>query len=1027
MRVPPLAVAGSLLFLTVCLCSAANAAPAHVLQPGHGVLACAPDDTNITLVIEDLTAVGAMHAAGTPGAAGTIGPYDRSSSVPEVRTWTVADFGGMPVLAAAIDSRDRSIYTVTTTLYDEPATAAPYGPGGADGPWVRSGAIVVYRIDPMTGVASVLRDITAELGSNAGGAYLEVDEEHDQLYVVDMDTALIHRLALSDGTILGSYDPFPGAAQETIDGDYPALGERILGVTYNPEEDRVYYSVWENDFIFRNDLGLTPDQLSDEYNSNGAGGTFGTPIANTIRSVSVAANGAFQPATDQNEITLLQITQTGVIGAKEDVSQSDFRVVTNGPAADLEFHPDGQALLIAGLSFDSLVPMGQAHQAALLEYRGSSGAWTRVSGAGPGDTMDPYASSVYNLGMGGNLNARGGVEWGYLRVNADQSLAGDGDFVLATADSILTGGGPVPDAFAANRCSPTDGTTFNIYGIQWMGRYDTATNVQQYACNAVNIDLDRNVDDVPSNPFEAQDKYQYGDIDILRAPATLSLGNRVFLDTGVGGGTWDNGVPDGTEPGVGGVSLQLLDENQMPVDLGAGPVTALTDTGGYYLFDDLPAGRYRVRLAASNFSGSGVLVGFRSSTGSEADINLDQDLRDNGIDTSIPDIEGIVSAVVELALDLEPESEGDLGPAGSGNATDRNSNLTVDFGLIDLSASVLSLGNRVWRDQGGAVDTNDGEHDPGEPGIPGVVVDLLGPSGQLLTSETTDGSGFYLFDGLTPGAYSVRVAGSNFQSGGALQGLVNSTPTENSPDADADRNDNGLVATDPVANGILSGPVTLAAELEPTGEADPSGQAADQNSNLTVDFGFFEPLSLGNRVFRDPNDNGVQDPSESGIASVRLELFAADGVTPVLDAQGAPRFAFTDGSGFYLFDELVPGSYVVHVSASNWQGGGPLSGGLSSTCAETDPNLDADTNDNGLDDPQAATNGLYTNPITLDYGIEPLGEEGSAGFASDANSNLSVDFGIVGAEGLYAIPVVDDLGRLILVLLLLGVGMRRLR
>ena len=541
------------------------------------------------------------------------------------------------------------------------------------------------------------------------------------------------------------------------------------------------------------------------------------------------------------------------------------------------------------------------------------------------------------------------------------------------------------------------------------------------------------VTELDGNPADASVQFNLTAGDSISCSITnvltppLSLGNRVWLDMGQGGGGFDNGLRDGTEPGVSGVLLQLVDENQLPVDLGSGPVTTLTDPNGYYLFDNLPEGRYRVRIAAANFQSGGVLQSFRSSTGAEANADADADLTDNGIDNSARDIEGIVSGVIELELTTEPAGEADVGPQGSGGAADNSSNLTVDFGLIDLQAPIMALGNRVWRDQSTDVNTNNGAHDTGEDGIAGVLVQLLGPQGQVLSQDVTDPQGFYLFENLPAGVYSVRVAASNFASGQPLAGLSNSTPTEIVPDGDGDLNDNGLPELDPASEGITSGPVTLVLVSEPTAEGDPSGNTRDENANLTVDFGFFEPLSLGNRVWSDPDDNGVQDPGEPGIGGVELQLFEGDGVTPVLDAVGQPRTQTTDPSGYYLFDDLPPGSYVLHVTPSNWQAGGRLVGSVSSTGAEGDPNADVDENDNGLDEADLATNGVFSNPVTLSYDVEPLGDDGSGGNARDANSNLTIDFGVVGFGGLYAIPTLGTWGMLLLLFLLMSTSVLRMR
>ncbi len=61
-----------------------------------------------------------------------------------------------------------------------------------------------------------------------------------------------------------------------------------------------------------------------------------------------------------------------------------------------------------------------------------------------------------------------------------------------------------------------------------------------------------------------------------------------------------------------------------------------------------------------------------------------------------------------------------------------------------------SIGDFVWQD-----DDGDGVQDPGEPGIPGVTVNLAGPGGSQ--SATTDAGGLYLFSPLVSGDYTVMV------------------------------------------------------------------------------------------------------------------------------------------------------------------------------------------------------------------------------------------------------------------------------
>ena len=86
-----------------------------------------------------------------------------------------------------------------------------------------------------------------------------------------------------------------------------------------------------------------------------------------------------------------------------------------------------------------------------------------------------------------------------------------------------------------------------------------------------------------------------------------------------------------------------------------------------------------------------------------------------------------------------------------------------------------------------------------------------------------------------------------------------------------------------------------------------------------VDFGFAPSGgtgTIGDFVWHDADGDGVQDPGESGIQGVTLELWLdvnGDGViTPGLD--NLVRNAVTDQNGEYVFSSLPDEDYVVRVT-----------------------------------------------------------------------------------------------------------------
>ncbi len=464
----------------------------------------------------------------------------------------------------------------------------------------------------------------------------------------------------------------------------------------------------------------------------------------------------------------------------------------------------------------------------------------------------------------------------------------------------------------------------------------------------------------------------------------VALGNVVWLDTGAGAHT-NNGLFDSDESGVPGVTVQLFRAGA------TGPVlTTTTDASGYYTFDLLIPGTYTVYLPAKNFQAGGPLVGYVSSVGNGTDESTDQDGDENGVDAPALATTGISSTVYILQPGTEITGENQSNYHGY--LDDANVNFTADFGFVEL----VALGNLVWYDTGAGGHANNGIFDDDEVGVAGVEVQLFRAGvGVPVLTTTTDISGYYQFDNLVPGTYTVHIPASAFTGTGPLVGYVSSIGNGADESTDQDGDENGVDEPALAATGISSTVYVLLPNSERTGEeqSNYTGYLDDDNVNFTADFGFVELVALGNLVWYDTGagdhtNNGIFDDDEVGVAGVEVQLFRADVGSPVLTTT-------TDISGYYQFDNLVPGTYTVYLPAKNFQAGGPLVGYVSSVGNGADESTDQDGDENGVDEPALATTGISSTVYVLSPNDERTGEDQSnyTGYLDDDNVNFTADFG----------------------------------
>ncbi|MDX9767142.1 MAG: SdrD B-like domain-containing protein, partial [Ectothiorhodospiraceae bacterium] len=261
-------------------------------------------------------------------------------------------------------------------------------------------------------------------------------------------------------------------------------------------------------------------------------------------------------------------------------------------------------------------------------------------------------------------------------------------------------------------------------------------------------------------------------------------------------------------------------------------------------------------------------------------------------------------------------------------------------------AGSASYGNYVWYD----TDHDGIQNETATNGIDGVLVELLfNDNGDVsvVGSQRTGRNpelgpdfgrpGYYLFQGLPP-----TTAGQCYSTRFYAPDRVaddDSASAWRATQANAGGND--ALDSDGVPAGshaTTQGDGSIALERRGWVESDCVTLSANQHfRNADQGFWLLEPrLSLGNRVWYDVNNDGIDNDGASGepgsgtgIADVTVQLWAADANgDPVGGAPLAEQS--TNATGHYLFTGLEPGDYLVVIPVDEFAPGRPLRGLYSS-------------------------------------------------------------------------------------------------
>lgn len=799
---------------------------------------------------------------------------------------------------------------------------------------------------------------------------------------------------------------------------------------------------------------LGADQSATTASDNNAKDpdTFSVTLSRTLRDLAVADFAYYFPASigdyvweDSNSDGVQDAGESGISGITVNIYTSSDLItpadttVTDGSGyyeftglepgdyvievVPASFTITTQDVAAAGDAFDSDIDTGTG-RTGIITLTSSEVNSSVDAGLISATELSSIGDYIWNDANNNGIQDSGEVGVGGVTVKLLNSTGTEVSSTTTLADGSFEFLGVVPGDYRIEIIVPTG---FSI--------------VSQDAGSDDSVDSDLNPTTSQSDLFTTI-AGEVTDIDggLYAAAGTASLGNFVWLDTN------NNGVQDSGETGVPGITVELYDSGDNFL------LDTLTDGAGVYGFNSLLPGDYYVK-AIIPFGSSYTIVSAKAgeddtkdsdvntatgisnilsliagSTNSDLDIGLylasvssigdyvweDTD-RDGTQNESGTGIQGVTVTLFDSSGNMITSTETDSSGAysfnnlnagdyyvhfaspagylpttkGSGStanvATGRTDLITLAAGANDntIDAGFVSLGSI-----GGTLFSDANQNGIYEPGsgegiIPSVEITLyrdvnndgvLDPGDTVVATQFTDPSGNFLFENLLlddgDGDFEYLVVVTD--STNVINGAANILGPDQSATAGSDNNSKN-------AEGFA---VTLGNSL------------TDLN---VADFGFYGQSSVGDFVWNDVNNNGVQDAGETGISGVTVNLYAStDLVTPVATTT-------TDGSGYYEFKDIDPGDYVIEV----------IPGSFSITTK--DSSLAGDAFDSDVDTVSGRTDVFSLTPAdfdkTWDIGLQSAVELASIGdyIWNDANNNGIQDSGEVGVGGV-TVKLLDSSG-----------------
>jgi uncharacterized repeat protein (TIGR01451 family) len=461
------------------------------------------------------------------------------------------------------------------------------------------------------------------------------------------------------------------------------------------------------------------------------------------------------------------------------------------------------------------------------------------------------------------------------------------------------------------------------------------------------------------------------------------MANDLAAITGVSFNDLTNNGLTGDDQRLAGVTVQLFSDTNTngTFDVGTDTLEQSVNTNaqGEYRFDNLLAGTYFTRQLTPS--------GFVQNPGANINTITVTPLQAVGTAGTLIDDYNTTSQTV---LASDPGSSTDdfalVATEAIGGERDLSVALTSIASSLELSANNSVTGILVFDASAGATGSRRVTYD-GTDGD-AATLDATGLGGIDLTASSSVGLRFRIgADQASTLVVRVYSSATDFSVASLAIPVTGGAPTNTLIVRYGDFTTVGGTGADFTNVGAIEFAIETGTAVDAQIDIIETASVVVQTAN----FQNFESLSLGNLVFRDTNNNGLADVGETGIANVSVQLYEDTNLNGTFDS-GTDTLVgstTTNGTGNYLFTDLLANEYIVVIPLANFNAGGPLVG--MSTSTGNDPSPDPDNNVNGDDNGGfLSLVGVVSQALTLSTGAEPTNDGDT-----DDNTNLTLDFGFV--------------------------------